>query len=411
VVARNYSALGRWLDLHGYPEVTLTFGRVEQIIGCDLPASARRYRSWWGNDTTHSHANSWLSKGFFAVSVSIRDESVTFRWSRRLMRLSSENAFIEMLRAFGSPIAQPFPIALARQSPSTFERDKAAFEAMVEGLSRTGGVEITFDARVHDPPRRGRRTEPGYGTMLIWERDRPTVLLRLVFSDGIVDVRWVLGHWSLRRVSRWPASRQLAGRQFVGLWQQTQRFVLAWPSEECIHHDGVSLVGALKLRSSATPAECLRVCTWLLREAHAFEDGLIKVLYRKRPIYPMRALKLADKHLARYVPPTEKIATSLHRVWRINPLLFAGADEHITDSLREHFGDPFDPSEPAAAREELVSLSADGKAPRSHHLRTRVSRPAPIPAVPRHYLTGPTLSAVFSTTMGHKSNLVRLLRQ
>ena len=56
------------------------------------------------------------------------------------------------------------------------------------------------------------------------------------------------------------------------------------------------------------------MCRWVLREADTFEDGLSKVLYRRsRPMYPMRALRLAETHLGRYVRPPETLARSLHR--------------------------------------------------------------------------------------------------
>ena len=52
-------------------EVALTFARIEDILGRELPASARKYDAWWANigdsmGTGHSHARSWHSAGYRA---------------------------------------------------------------------------------------------------------------------------------------------------------------------------------------------------------------------------------------------------------------------------------------------------------------------------------------------------------
>lgn len=344
----GYALLAEWLSRRlppGSREISLRFAEIEQIMDAKLPASARARRSFWANDITHSHAKSWLSAGFETTSLSLKNEVVTFRFSRRVLKMNKYNVELEIMAFCGTQgLPKRMSIRGAKATTPTRDRDRATFESMREGLARTGEVAIVFDARVHEASHRGRRTEPGYGTIVVQERDRPAAPMQMVFSGGRIEVLAFLGNRSLRNVSRWPTQRELAGRQFVGLWQQTRRYLVAWPSPGSQLEDEVLLVGIVKLSSSATPAECLRACTWLLREARTFEEGLCKVLYRKQPIYPMRALRLADKHLARYVRPPERIAKSRHRVWRINPLLFAGADESITDSLREQFGDPFDPT-------------------------------------------------------------------
>ena len=50
-------------------EVTLSFARIEEILGRALPASARKYGAWWANEgdcpsTQHSHARSWYAAGY-----------------------------------------------------------------------------------------------------------------------------------------------------------------------------------------------------------------------------------------------------------------------------------------------------------------------------------------------------------
>ena len=52
-------------------EVALTFARIEEILGRELPDSARKYDAWWANvgdgtATQHSHARSWHAAGYRA---------------------------------------------------------------------------------------------------------------------------------------------------------------------------------------------------------------------------------------------------------------------------------------------------------------------------------------------------------
>lgn len=44
----------------------LTHKRIEQIIGAELPRSARDHRPWWGNETSdrRPQARSWMDAGW-----------------------------------------------------------------------------------------------------------------------------------------------------------------------------------------------------------------------------------------------------------------------------------------------------------------------------------------------------------
>ena len=328
----RYALLGDWLNRHGGSEAELTFRDIETIVGGDLPASARKGRSFWGNDRTHSHAKCWLSRGFMVASVSLQDETVSFRWDRRLARMNSHNALHDYVALFGPVAAPRLTPAEAMRSVSTLQRDRATFEAMTEGLRRAGSAKIVFYARVHEPPQRGRRTEHGYGTILVYERDRPTAPMQMLFADGMVGVACTLGDKQLRRISMWPTARQLAGLQFTGLWQSSSRYLVAWPDDDSRRGDELELAGVFVVNRSITPTECLRVYRWLLREADTFEDGLRKLLTRKRALSPVRALELADKHLARYVCPPTQLASLRNRPWPIDRFLLMGCDEAPKDS-------------------------------------------------------------------------------
>ena len=77
----TYAPLHRYLSERPSQVVAMSFAELERILGRALPASARRHRAWWANETagTHSHARSWTGAGYDVVSVDLRSERVAFR--------------------------------------------------------------------------------------------------------------------------------------------------------------------------------------------------------------------------------------------------------------------------------------------------------------------------------------------
>jgi hypothetical protein len=60
--------------------VTLSFSEMEEILGFPLPKSARKFRTWWANDNTHSHAvNGWLTCGWKVNEIDLVEQYVRFR--------------------------------------------------------------------------------------------------------------------------------------------------------------------------------------------------------------------------------------------------------------------------------------------------------------------------------------------
>ena len=66
--------------------VTLSFDKIEQILGFELPFSAKHYEAWWANEdvstTTHSHCKSWQYAGYKQVGVDLKNGRVTFERDR-----------------------------------------------------------------------------------------------------------------------------------------------------------------------------------------------------------------------------------------------------------------------------------------------------------------------------------------
>jgi hypothetical protein len=59
--------------------VTLSFSRIEDIIGDELPSSAFNQRHWWNNNINRSHSESWLTVGWAVDDVSLGKKEVVFK--------------------------------------------------------------------------------------------------------------------------------------------------------------------------------------------------------------------------------------------------------------------------------------------------------------------------------------------
>jgi CBS domain-containing protein len=75
----RYAPLAVWLQEKDQDKIALTFSDVENIIQDTLPASARRHRAWWANDTAgHSQSLLWLEAGWKVSSINLSEEKVIF---------------------------------------------------------------------------------------------------------------------------------------------------------------------------------------------------------------------------------------------------------------------------------------------------------------------------------------------
>lgn len=74
----KYASLYRYLLSAQEGQVTMSVGRIEEILGFSLPPSASKHRPWWANTLTHTQAKSWLLAGWEVDSVSL-GEKIGFR--------------------------------------------------------------------------------------------------------------------------------------------------------------------------------------------------------------------------------------------------------------------------------------------------------------------------------------------
>lgn len=59
--------------------IHMTFSDIERIISEALPKSASKYREWWANDRTHSHAHAWMNAGYNTAEVNMSGRRLVFR--------------------------------------------------------------------------------------------------------------------------------------------------------------------------------------------------------------------------------------------------------------------------------------------------------------------------------------------
>lgn len=74
----KYDALSQFLK-HSTGKVELQFADVEEVLGFQLPASARKYAAWWSNSRgTHVQATAWLAAGYETDQVDLAQQTVRF---------------------------------------------------------------------------------------------------------------------------------------------------------------------------------------------------------------------------------------------------------------------------------------------------------------------------------------------
>ncbi|MGB9960601.1 MAG: DUF7662 domain-containing protein [Candidatus Bathyarchaeales archaeon] len=87
----KYTALAEYLRSQQQREITLSFKQIENILGFELPISARKHRCWWANDESHVQAREgWMSVGWCVKSASLTEEIVSFIFRPEIKLLESK---------------------------------------------------------------------------------------------------------------------------------------------------------------------------------------------------------------------------------------------------------------------------------------------------------------------------------
>ena len=91
-MSRKYEPLETYLRETREPEIYLTFDKIAEIIGAELPASAFAHRAWWSNNPSNSVITyAWLNAGFRSTEVDMAERKLVFRKSGRGGSSSEEN--------------------------------------------------------------------------------------------------------------------------------------------------------------------------------------------------------------------------------------------------------------------------------------------------------------------------------
>jgi len=76
----KYQPLEQRLEAIGNNYIPITFSEIEEILGFELPNSARSYRPWWSNNaSSHVQARAWIEAGYVTERVDMEGENLVFR--------------------------------------------------------------------------------------------------------------------------------------------------------------------------------------------------------------------------------------------------------------------------------------------------------------------------------------------
>jgi len=77
----KYGGLANHLKFRGAftKLVSLSFARIDGLIGSNLPMSAYRTEAWWSNSPSTAHAKAWLDAGWEVQEVNLKEGYVVFK--------------------------------------------------------------------------------------------------------------------------------------------------------------------------------------------------------------------------------------------------------------------------------------------------------------------------------------------
>lgn len=111
----RYAALADWLQSRPgkVDQVVLTFNQIEEIVGSELPASARSHRAWWANDSVgHTQSQLWLEAGWRTTYINLSEGRITFSRIRE-----REKAYIAFFSKLLDDLRKKASFSLREVSP------------------------------------------------------------------------------------------------------------------------------------------------------------------------------------------------------------------------------------------------------------------------------------------------------
>lgn|SRR5690606_35855962 len=74
----RYAPLTKFLTDARGDATEISFAKVEEILGGDLPGSARKFRAFWANSEKLTQARGWLEAGWSVAALDLEGERVKF---------------------------------------------------------------------------------------------------------------------------------------------------------------------------------------------------------------------------------------------------------------------------------------------------------------------------------------------
>ena len=86
----KYEPLHTYLIRAKSDYIPMSFSDIENVLGFALPASSRRHRAWWSNNTSNNvMTEAWMKAGFETENVDMESRKLLFRRVNRAMNPSS----------------------------------------------------------------------------------------------------------------------------------------------------------------------------------------------------------------------------------------------------------------------------------------------------------------------------------
>lgn len=121
----KYKPLTEYLEMEADTAETMTFDKIQQVLGFPLPASAERHQAWWANQP-RGQSLAWLRAGYRSSAVSTDERKLTF------VRADQPEEPFEGRERESHGALQPLTIAEAKERlAQTFGVDPSQIEITV----------------------------------------------------------------------------------------------------------------------------------------------------------------------------------------------------------------------------------------------------------------------------------------
>jgi hypothetical protein len=143
----KYSPLTRYLAKRAnYTDTaTLTFQRIEGIIGDSLPLQAYKSAEWWKKNRASAHVQAWENVGWKVDDVDTEKRIVTFRREKGILRTEKG----PMRRARGQKkTAKPLPKATPRRTHIPSKTKMAKMVGRLKNIERRSMTQKTYPGQL-----------------------------------------------------------------------------------------------------------------------------------------------------------------------------------------------------------------------------------------------------------------------